>query len=341
MAGHIEATGGVDGAGIGSCKRADYGSEELCKSVTVYGGYVKATGGYGGAGIGGGSYFFPENSGPYGVNGGQFILYDGTVIAQGGSDAAGVGGGDHGNGAVIVYSGSLTATSKDNGAGIGGGCFKEKSQISKLTGGKLTVYSGTVTATGGDYAAGIGGGNDGGGAEVHVDGGTVIATGGGSGAGIGGGYWSRGGNVTITGGTVIAKAGTQGADGYRAIGPGRGNNGDGSLTIGSTMKVGAGNNGSVERIFNADERQNGCWYRSYAEVSPCTHSGATYTVNGTDANGTHTIHCSHCTTTFEPEPHNFDGTGECSVCHLKGTVYTVTIYLPDANDDDTYTTDGA
>ena len=339
--GHIEATGGSYAAGIGSCSRVKWGYGALCKSVTVYGGYVKATGGHGGAGIGGGSYFYYDPSVYIGVDGGQLILYDGTVIAQGGSDAAGVGGGEYGKGGTVtVYGGSLTATGKEYGAGIGGGSFKNDSKTGDLTGGKLTVYGGVVTATsGGDYAAGIGGGNDGGGAEVNIEGGTVTATGGG--AGIGGGYWGRGGIVTITGGTVIAKAGTQGDDGYRAIGPGLSSNNYGALTIGSTMMVGAGNNGSVQSIFDAADRKNACWYRSYAEISPCTHSGATYTVNGTDANGTHTIHCSHCTTTFDPEPHNFDGTGECSVCHLKGTVYTVTIYLPDANDDDTYTTDGA
>jgi hypothetical protein len=106
------------------------------------------------------------------------------------------------------------------------------------------------------------------------------------------------------------------------------------------MMVGAGNNGIVERIFDADERVNACWYRSYAEISPCTHTGATYTVDGTDINGTHTMHCSHCTTAFEAEQHDFDATGECTVCHWMGDSYRVTIYLPDANDDDTYATDG-
>jgi hypothetical protein len=339
--GHIEATGGTYAAGIGSCSRIEYGHEALCKSVTVYGGYVKAKGGSGAAGIGGGSYYYYDTPVYIGVDGGQLILYDGTVIAQGGNDAAGVGGGEYGNGGTVtVYGGSLTATGKEDGAGIGGGSFKNDSKTSKLTGGKLTVYGGMVTATGGDYAAGIGGGYDGGGAEVNISGGTVTATGGENGAGIGGGYWSRGGIVTITGGTVIAKAGTQGGDDHRAIGPGQSNENYGTLTIGNTMMVGAGNSGSVERIYDADERKNACWYRSYAEISPCTHPGATYTVSGTNADGTHTKHCSHCTTTFEAEPHDFEGS-ECSVCHYQGTVYTVTIYLPVAGEDGKYTTNGA
>ena len=317
--GHIEATGGTYAAGIGSCSRIEYGHEALCKSVTVYGGYVKATGGSGGAGIGGGSYYYYDTPVYIGVDGGQLILYDGTVIAQGGNDAAGVGGGEYGKGGTVtVYGGSLTASGKEDGAGIGGGSFKNDSKTGDLTGGKLTVYGGMVTATGGDYAAGIGGGNDGGGAEVNISGGMVIATGGGSGAGIGGGYWSRGGNVTITGGTVIAKAGTQGDDGFRAIGPGRSSNNYGALTIGNQMMVGAGNNGSVESFFNADERKNACWYRSYAEISPCTHpSGLTYTIN---EDGTHTSHCKHCAVT-ETAGHS---TGTC-VCGYNDGSYTITI----------------
>ena len=293
--GHIEATGGSYAAGIGSCSRAEWNSVALCKNVTVYGGYVMAKGGSGGAGIGGGSYFYYDTPVYIGVDGGQLIIYDGTVIAQGGNHAAGVGGGEYGKGGTVtVYGGSLTATGKEYGAGIGGGSFKNDSKTGDLTGGKLTVYGGMVTATsGGDYAAGIGGGNNGGGAEVNIEGGTVTATGGG--AGIGGGYWGRGGNVTITGGTVIAKAGTQGDDGYRAIGPGRSSNNYGALTIGNQMMVGAGNNGSVESIFDAADRKNGCWYRSYAEVSPCTHpAGLIYTINN---DGTHTSHCKHCAVT--------------------------------------------
>ena len=155
------------------------------------------------------------------------------------------------------------------------------------------------------------------------------------GAGIGGGRKGKGGNVTITGGTIIIK--NQSKVESRTIGPGYECDIFGTLTIGDAIMVGAGNDGSVERIYDADERVNACWYRSYAEISPCTHPGATYTVNGT----THTMHCRHCTTQFEAEPHESDETGECIVCRYKGDVYTVAIYVPDANNDDTYSTDGA
>ena len=99
--------------------------------------------------------------------------------------------------------------------------------------------------------------------------------------------------MTITGGIVIAKAGNQGDVQNRAIGPGHNNDDYGTLNIGYEMMVGAGNNGSVERIVDLDERMDACWYRSYAEISPCTHPGATYTVSSNDAYGTHTMLCSH------------------------------------------------
>ena len=89
---------------------------------------------------------------------------------------------------------------------------------------------------------------------MTISGGTVTANGGKYGAGIGGGYKGDGGTVTITGGSVIAKAGEQGGTGNRAIGPGQSNENYGTLTIGNAMMVGAGNSGSVERIYDADRK---------------------------------------------------------------------------------------
>ena len=373
--GHIEVVGGEYGAGIGSSARSSFVRGELCGLVTVYGGYVKATGGKSGAGIGGGAGY-----NEFGVSGGDFILYDGMVVVQGGENAAGLGGGGNctyddykplGNGGwgatVTVYGGTLKATGGEKGAGIGSGII-ESTSLRNFTGNSFTMKGGTVIAEGGAASAGIGGGYKGGGAYVKISGGTVSAYGGYNGAGIGGGLYSFGGTVsisggtvhaygsvngagigggfkgdgafvTITGGIVVAKAGYQGDVGHRAIGPGKDKDQYLSLNIGNDMMVGAGNNGSVERIYFADERKNACWYRSYAEISPCTHSGATYTVSGTTANDTHTIHCKYCTTSSS-EKHDFDENGECGICHFKGTANTVTIYLPDANDDDTYATDG-
>ena len=372
--GHVEATGGKYGAGIGSCARVRDGKGDLCNQVTVYGGYVKAQGGTYGAGIGGGAGYEE-----IGVSGGDFILYDGTVIAQGGEYASGVGGGGSygfpaasGNGGcgkrMVVYGGTLTATGGYHGAGIGSGYNPD---IELNSGGIVIIKGGKVTANGGDGATGIGGGYSGGGGvveisggtvtanagaeaagigggasapggEVTISGGTVYAYGKGTGAGIGGGGFGNGygdgkngtgGNVTITGGTVIAKAGKQGGTGNRAIGPGQKCDIYGSLTIGDQMMVGAGNNGSVERIYNADERVNACWFRSYAEVSPCTHpSGFTYTING---EVTHTTHCKHCSLSEKADHFNSDGTGTC-ICGYKDGEGYCTITIATSRDGSSY-----
>ena len=372
--GHIEATGGESGAGIGTCSAGNV-VLQLYSKVTVYGGFVKAQGGEHAAGIGGGAY----------INGGDFILYDGTVIANGGGGllrfppgkfapgtysplggGAGVGGGGTGTtyksgtgGNVTIYGGTLTATGGGGAAGIGSAHF-DADYINQICGGTFTIYGGTVTATGGVSGAGIGGGYQGGGAEVSIYGGTVTANGGVSGAGIGGGDDSfggtviisggtvtatggdgaagigggdrgDGGEVTITGGTVIAKAGKQGGTDNIAIGPGYRDLSSlseyGTLTIGNAMMVGAGNDGAVERIYDADERKNACWFRSYAEVSPCTHpSGVTYTIEGTDANGTHTSHCKHCGVSETAAHFNSDGTGTCICGYKDGEGYcTITV----------------
>ena len=352
--GHIEATGGDYGAGIGSCGAEEKNDKRLCNKVTVYGGFVEAHGGKEAAGIGGGVR----------IHGGEFILYDGIVIARGkgsgigsgfrcdsggnvtvyggsltasdvngagiggtvtisggtvtatgGGYSAGIGGAKLGNGeSVTISGGTVTATGAENAAGIGGGFGGN--------GGDVTITGGTVTAIGGTYAAGIGGGwyNDGG--NVTITGGMVTAIGAIYGAGIGGGWKGKGGNVTITGGTVIAK--NQSKVESRAIGPGYDCDKFGTLTIGDAIMVGAGNNGSVERIYDADERVNACWYRSYAEISPCTHpSGITYTIND---GGTHSSHCKHCAVSETAAHFNSDGSGTCICGYNDGEEYhTITI----------------
>ncbi len=348
--GHIEATGGKYAAGIGSCKRTKDESLELCKSITVYGGYVKATGGKEGAGIGVGRYNNYFHSA-----GGDFYLYDGTVLALGGESASGVGGGGRCPGInVTVYGGSLTALGGEDGAGIGSGSDYHGGMYGTQCGGTCTIFGGTVTAIGGKRAAGIGGGKLCGGAEVNISGGrvmasggiygagiggglygfggvvtisggTVSATGGEDASGIGGGYKGKGGDVNITGGTVIAQT-TDGAYGPgSAIGEGADSyKGMGELYIGDAMMVGAGNNGSVESILDAAERVDGCWFRTYAEISPCTHpSGFTYTIN---EDGTHTSHCKHCSLAETAAHFNSDGTGTC-VCGYEdgGDYYTITL----------------
>ena len=84
----------------------------------------------------------------------------------------------------------------------------------------------------------------------------------------------KSGQIIITGGTVIAKAGLN-ETGCRAIGPGNGSDNYGSLTIGDEMMV------SSERMANAVERKNMCWYRTQVRVEPCDHHDHTYIWSGT------------------------------------------------------------
>ena len=323
--GHIEATGGQYGAGIGSCKRTFSGEGELCNTVTVFGGYVKATGGESGAGIGGGAGWRED-----GVDGGTFNLYDGSVIANGGIYSAGVGGGgcwhpvmpnDAGyggkGGTVNIYGGTLTATGGDCAAGIGSGGHRKETQDA---GGTVHIEGGNVTAIGGDNGAGIGGGHNASGAIVAISGGTVSAQGGDRSAGIGGGLYGRTGHLTVTGGTVFATAG------FRAIG--RGEDGDRdydeTLVIGDQMMVTVSKYGSAMSVADADQRVYDGGHNDHVWISPCTHpSGITYTING---DGTHTSHCKHCAVS-ETAAHVYNDVNGTCICGYKdgGNYYTITI----------------
>ena len=364
--GHIEATGGEHGAGIGSCQRRPHQHDDICNRVTVYGGYVEATGGADAAGIGGGAGYELAA-----VDAGTFTLYDGTVVAQGGNGAAGVGGGggyaSSGSyqggwgGTVNIYGGELTATGGENGAGIGSG--EAPYVLPRYPATRVNIYNGKVTVNGGKNGAGIGCGIGNAlhrGVEVYVHNGTVIANGGEGGAGIGGGMGASGGifkvwdgtvianggtgaagigegyksgntgygddDLVIVGGTVIAKAGGEGGDPNRAFGPGRESAAthNGPLKLGDNMMVGAGNNGTVQKYFPANERKKACWYYSYAVVSPCTHNGSTYTMT----EDTHTRQCNYCTATRAEEHNLVDG--KCTVCNYETdkTLYAE-FYVPD------------
>ena len=297
--GIIEAHGFNMGAGIGGGDNGGTGN------ITINGGTVKAWGGDEGPGIGSG-----ERHGDSNVATGKLTVNGGEVYAYGGDDGAGIGGGKDSNGSdVTINGGYVYAKGNGNGAGIGSGC--ESIYTGGVHGGKFTVTGGHVEAYGGTDAAGIGGGEDADGGTVNISGGYVLAQGNDYGPGIGGGQGGDGGNVTITGGTVIAKAGRN-ETGMRAIGPGEGDDVYGELTISDEMMV------SSERIFTAAERVNGCWYRTQVRVEPCDHRDATYTVDGTTAEGTHTEQCQYCTTPFEPEQHTFVDE-VCTVCGTQQT----------------------
>lgn len=253
-------------------------------------------------------------------------------------DCAGIGGTENqlgtasenlNCGRVEIHGGDITAYGAEYGAGIGGG--------DGGSGGTVIIYAGKVTTDGGVDAAGIGGGEGGKGGTVTIYGGTVTGDGTDWGAGIGGGEDADGGTVNIFGGKVIASAGGKaGPDGGCAIGGGGGGNSRGSLTIGDQMMVHAGDNASdaASHIFPVATRVPACFYRTYAVIEPCNHEGKAYTVDGTDAEGTHSLKCLHCKG-VPAEKHTFTD-GKCTVCGVGASTHTVKIYLP-AKDGSTFT----
>ena len=289
----IHGAAGI-GGGVGSIY---YGS------INIYGGTIQAIGSdnmpdlnaNGGAGIGGGM----------GCQGGYLHIYGGTITATTNGETAGIGcgqnGGDKAAGTIIIDGGFIKAYGGNYGAGIGGG--------DSMNGADLTINGGHVEAYGGTDAAGIGGGEGGDGGTVTINGGYVYAQGSSNGAGIGGGEDGRGANVTINGGTVIAKAGLN-ETGCRAIGPGKGGDDYGHLTIADGLMVLSGN--GTDGPYVASSRVDHCWYRTQASITPCTHSGASYTF--IDGNS-HSVACSYCTATTTTQPHDFGSYGECD-CQL-------------------------
>ena len=225
--GTITTTGGEEGAGIGS------GWRGAASNITISGGTITANGGYLGAGIGSGR----------GGNANKITINSGTVTATGNGGGAGIGGGHGGAGMDITITGgtvtAMSSTSEDykgTGAGIGGGYAE--------AGTNITISGGIVTATSsviGNYTsagAGIGGGYDGAGTDITITGGTVTAmssaigdyTSGG--AGIGGGYTGAGTDITIMGGTVTAESNAIGERANTGAGIGGGSGGVGNrITI--------------------------------------------------------------------------------------------------------------
>ena len=221
--GVINATGGSDGAGIGSGFSINYSNPQKCGKITINGGTVTATGGNRAAGIGGGySCFCPDIE----INGG-------TVNAKGGTDGAGIGSaiGDpckkFADGAVITIKGNanVTAMAGDGASGIGSGYFC-KFGVKQIT----INGNAVVNATGGvkdeiEAGAGIGAGYYAttdtnykigtivinGNANVTATGGNAVDRGSGSGIGAGSNCQRVSGTIRIMNGTVNATSGDNGA----------------------------------------------------------------------------------------------------------------------------------
>lgn len=197
--GHLTATGGAGGAGIGGASK---GTTTHTRNINITGGDITANGGAGAAGIGGGQRGSMINSADTGV------ISGGKINATGGEGAAGIGGGKDSylNTLVITGGADVTATGGKGGAGIGSGEGSWALDVTIQDGSK-------VNATGNGGGAGIGGGNKsaGFGFVIQGDDTVVNATGNEGGAGIGGGSGGASGSgnpanagkiTDIQGGTV-------------------------------------------------------------------------------------------------------------------------------------------
>jgi len=132
-AGSLRATGGGDGAGIGSGYNGSGGT------ITINGGTVNATS-VEGAGIGGG--------GDHG-NGGTVIINGGTVNATSNGNGAGIGGGNGGGdgGKITVNGGTVTATSTNGPCDIGPGAAGLDGNIFITGGSVYTKRSGGISVS--------------------------------------------------------------------------------------------------------------------------------------------------------------------------------------------------
>ncbi len=260
--GTISATSEKYGAGIGGGKETGDGT------IEIYGGTVTAEGGQKGAGIGGG-FASPKV--------GNILIMGGRVTASSTEYGAGIGCSDsrvhdtfHYNmkaeGSVTISGGYVKAFSKAGSAGIGSTRMNDADMDITITGGTVIVESatgagigsgvygdftgtiritgGTVIANGGEQSPGIGAayqGNMEG--SIFITGGDVTAVGKCGAAAIGAGVYDdlNGGDCTgtisITGGTVRLK--NEDSEESPAVYIGRGYDGDddGTLNIGSDMKV--------------------------------------------------------------------------------------------------------
>ena len=259
---------------------------------------------------------------------GTVRICGGNIEVAGGKEAAGIGGGRQANGGrITITGGTVTAYSGDRGAGIGGGSGFSNDHSGH--GGTITITGGTVhavsTADNDKSGAGIGGGWHSDGGTITITGGTVIADGNNWGAGIGGGEYGGGGNVTITGGTVTASSGVfvGWSANAQAIGHGKDNSNEGSLTIGDASQgvyMRAGRvSGQTVAWADAADRMNVCRsdYRATIRVEPCTSHVDTVYANNLD--GTHTVACRYCGSTLRTESHTYtDGVCVCGAEDLSG-----------------------
>lgn len=216
--GHVSATGGDYGAGIGT---GDEAFNAPNSRIYVYGGFTEARGGKEGAGLGGGNESCCGDIHIYGgtisanalelapgIGNGdscsireynKITIDGGFTYAINGKYAACIGSGNYSTCPVIVINDGVVETTTSH-SGVGIGAFSDKDADITINGGAINTkcFSGAAST-------GIGGSSSKG-TRITISGGEVTALSADGGAGIG----SRNGDFC---GTVIIKGGRVRADG--------------------------------------------------------------------------------------------------------------------------------
>ena len=141
--GSLTATGGKNGAGIGTGYAND--ASVAGGNIEINGGTITATGGQSSAAIGTGS---ANTNGSISNTCGTITINGGSVTATGGTSGAGIGtafawGSSNECGAITINGGTVTATGGKNGAGIGTGSATNGSN----TCGTITISTGVTSVT--------------------------------------------------------------------------------------------------------------------------------------------------------------------------------------------------
>ncbi len=329
-AGNIEITGGTVDAGFegknvtlsdhyGCGIGAGSGCEKDTGSVKITGGTVTATG-----------------NNCAGIGGVATVRITGGDVAAESAFGAGIGGSYYMDNycKVTIESGNVIASSIAGGAGIGSGLFGENA------GASVTIIGGKVWAFGhtrylnlwAETVGGAAAGNSMKWAKMHdrtQTGGNIASLAGSigdalmmlifnavysgeyCGAGIGGGYKDNGCPVTITGGEVFAAASKSGA---HAIGRGLSGKKDGTLSLGDTLTVCAGNDPTKLEWKKAAERINACQKSLAAYIEPCEHEFTYQDFNGVLH---HQGDCKYCLGRKNgkvEQPHVFDEKTHTCIC---------------------------
>ena len=302
----VLATGGACAAGIGGGDEGGFGTIDIKNSR------INAQGGKYGAGIG---------SGDEAKKCGTINITDSEITSKGGSEGAGIGTGNEVDETsnININNSTVEARGGDLAAGIGGG--------DSVDSGTIKLSASTVKAFGGKDAAGIGGGEGGDGGHIeilnHSD---VYAEGSNYGAGIGGGEDSGGEYCEIDSDcTVEAVSGGKGN--VQSIGHGdcgwyvSGYSG-GTLSLGSELKVKAGENESSAKVYIGSSRYDAIFNNKYSKIYPCTHSETGWKLLNLSS---HVRYCKECGGKLSASSHVWDSSNKCSVCGCDRKEVSVTL----------------